>query len=654
MNVETLHAHLLGKRARISDPTLREAFRGSGVEVVAEGPADAEILVVRHSLDDAGKSRILAEALGRAAPELHLVMDNAASRTKRALSRSGRESWELAAIRSGYLLHPERIAWQGYAEREFDPPGRTFVSFLLPDEGRRGRNTLEALLAERDLHMDMLRETGRRSDAHLVRYEAARRIVRPGDVVLDAACGMGYGSAMLARRVGASGKVIGVDLSEPCVRYASDMHASPNVEFHVADATHIEFIADGSVDLVTSFETLEHVPDPVALLREFHRVLRPGGRIVASVPNDWRDETGEDPNPWHLHVYDWARFLSEISKDFIPELGIGQLAGGGRALPKRSVHVAPRDWFLFSPDRGPERDAEWWVAVAMKDPLAPDPLPKAAPPDAPAHLLDFGASYRHPALVDAIVGMNRRIMDAVRLAAVIEEGIGKVAPGSCDEAALLAVKGYAALRADTATAAAALIDCERWLANPAQHAPHAIRWKLSLGFLAGKLARKTGDDARAATLFLAVAESDFSAFGPTIVTKAVAAGYEGALACLSIGRRDEAERACRAGIQSWSRAMASPPEAFLGSVGHPFWFPVFETIEAAVASAACVDILRSLRTGSPVRSLKVENLYAQTGWNLRTELDLGEASTSVRRFGPWLTRIRSIRLAIQGKMGIRP
>jgi methylase of polypeptide subunit release factors len=68
--------------------------------------------------------------------------------------------------------------------------------------------------------MDMLREPGRRADAHIARYVLAASLVRYGDVVLDAACGLGYGSAILASAA-PSVRVIGVDNSEYAVNYAA-------------------------------------------------------------------------------------------------------------------------------------------------------------------------------------------------------------------------------------------------------------------------------------------------------------------------------------------------------------------------------------------------------------------------------------------------
>ena len=57
---------------------------------------------------------------------------------------------------------------------------------------------LSALEEERNLHMDMTRMSGERSDAHMIRYQWAGQYIVPNSRVLDAACGLGYGSNMLA------------------------------------------------------------------------------------------------------------------------------------------------------------------------------------------------------------------------------------------------------------------------------------------------------------------------------------------------------------------------------------------------------------------------------------------------------------------------
>ena len=72
--------------------------------------------------------------------------------------------------------------------------------------------------------MDMLRDTGPRADAHVSRYEFARALIRPGDRVLDASCGLGYGSALLAGGTLAE-FVLGVDVDESAMHYATEHYA---------------------------------------------------------------------------------------------------------------------------------------------------------------------------------------------------------------------------------------------------------------------------------------------------------------------------------------------------------------------------------------------------------------------------------------------
>jgi len=115
---------------------------------------------------------------------------------------------------------------------------------------------------------------------HFHRYAFARQLVA-GRQVLDAACGEGYGSALLAS---SASRVTGVDLSAESIDHARGRYRSDNLDFRVADCLELPFAAD-SFDCVVSFETLEHLSNHDGLLREFRRVLRPDGFLVLSSPD---------------------------------------------------------------------------------------------------------------------------------------------------------------------------------------------------------------------------------------------------------------------------------------------------------------------------------------------------------------------------------
>ncbi len=114
--------------------------------------------------------------------------------------------------------------------------------------------------------------------------------VRPGERVLDVACGTGLVTLPVARQVEPGGRVTGIDLSERMVAEASSaagVEGVKNVEFARMDAEELE-LADGSFDVALSGLGILYCPDPLKALREMHRVLVPGGRIAVSVWGDRR------------------------------------------------------------------------------------------------------------------------------------------------------------------------------------------------------------------------------------------------------------------------------------------------------------------------------------------------------------------------------
>lgn len=134
---------------------------------------------------------------------------------------------------------------------------------------------------------------------HWHRYAFARALA-PGRRVLDAACGEGYGSALLAAAGAAS--VLGVDIDPAAVAHAASRYAGvASLRFEAGDATALQALPASSFDLITSFETLEHVQAQEAMLDGFARLLAPGGVLLVSTPDKhtYTDLTGV-ANPHHV------------------------------------------------------------------------------------------------------------------------------------------------------------------------------------------------------------------------------------------------------------------------------------------------------------------------------------------------------------------
>ena len=145
---------------------------------------------------------------------------------------------------------------------------------------------------------------------HLSRYIFALSLCR-GKTVLDAACGLGYGAAMMANN-GAE-KVIGVDNSATAIESAAKRYAGQNVSFEVADLEQPLPLAESSFDLIVSFETLEHLEQTQSALDNLARVLSEDGILIISVPGE---NDAQSDNPYHKQHFTKESFLSILRKHF--------------------------------------------------------------------------------------------------------------------------------------------------------------------------------------------------------------------------------------------------------------------------------------------------------------------------------------------------
>lgn len=519
--------------------------------------------------------------------------------------RKPRAEWERALIERGWRKHAALFELQDYGSLDF--PGRADVHLFerLPSE-LVDAYPLERLAAERDLHMDMTREPGRRSDAHMVRYSLAAKFMREGDRVLDAACGLGYGTSALATLAGVE-SVQGIDVSDSAVKYARLAFSNGNgakLAFSAADAENLADLPSDSFDYIVSVETLEHLHRPDQFLWHLHRLLREGGRLFVSVPLDWADETGEDPNPYHFHVYDWEKLSSQLSAaGFAVERGWLQDAGGGM---KRTD--CPRALREFDPVAGPQGDGEWLLALAMK-PLdwsgVADSVPSrpSGDSDGVANILAFDRDYLKPELVRALIAIGWRATTPTLRERLARDVLAHAPGWSADYGAALCVLGYVLMeRSQAGESLRQLIDeADRYRAIEPRNAT-CYRWQVSLSFLAARLALALGDRKQALRRFTDCAAMDPLPFSPLLATKTVGAGLRSGLLALSMGQPDEAVMIWQAAVDSVRGMFASMNwKEVLGSDTAPlasFGFP--ELAEVLQLAGQCAAGIRAVR--SPYRA----------------------------------------------------
>ena len=147
---------------------------------------------------------------------------------------------------------------------------------------------------------------------HLHRYAIAMDLIG-GKSVLDLASGEGYGSNLMAT---VAKEVIGVDISKDAVSHASQKYQKDNLKFLLGSAESIP-LESNSVDIVVSFETIEHHDKHDEMLNEIKRVLKSEGHLIISSPDKLNyTDIPQQKNPYHVKELYLDEFRALISKYF--------------------------------------------------------------------------------------------------------------------------------------------------------------------------------------------------------------------------------------------------------------------------------------------------------------------------------------------------
>ncbi len=133
-------------------------------------------------------------------------------------------------------------------------------------------------------------------------YEAAQLI---SGKVLEIGTGSGYGVEMIS---GVAAEFVTVDKFDTKL----DFSKYPNVKFLQQNVPPLGF-EDNTFDSAITFQVVEHIKDDHSFIREIHRVLKPGGRLVITTPNRKMSITR---NPWHIREYTVEQFRQLLAKYF--------------------------------------------------------------------------------------------------------------------------------------------------------------------------------------------------------------------------------------------------------------------------------------------------------------------------------------------------
>ncbi|MES1223188.1 MAG: methyltransferase domain-containing protein, partial [Bacteroidota bacterium] len=149
---------------------------------------------------------------------------------------------------------------------------------------------------------------------HLHRYYTALELVK-GKVVLDIACGEGYGSAILSAN---ADKVFGIDIDANTINHAKKKYDKDNIEFLCGSADNIP-LADNLIDVIISYETIEHLDEEAQknFLADVKRVLKKDGILVISTPDkaNYTDRFSYT-NEFHVKEFEKEEFILLLKKYF--------------------------------------------------------------------------------------------------------------------------------------------------------------------------------------------------------------------------------------------------------------------------------------------------------------------------------------------------
>jgi len=148
---------------------------------------------------------------------------------------------------------------------------------------------------------------------HMARYIFAAKIIKmapESTKVIDAACGVGYGANYIANNAGVS-LIKAIDISTEAIFFAKKYWDHEKIAWVESDVCLVD---DKNIDVVVSFETIEHLDRPENALISFYNALKVGGELICSVPNESKLPFNRSDYPYHVRHF-YKNEMIEILKD---------------------------------------------------------------------------------------------------------------------------------------------------------------------------------------------------------------------------------------------------------------------------------------------------------------------------------------------------
>lgn len=553
----------------------------------------------------------------------------------RVAATTEREPWEKHLFQVGFRKHPNSFRINSYELLERPSPPIVLLMEKVPAVAFE-QEWEQILRGEGPGLRDMLLETGRESDAHLIRYDLASRYVRPGDTVLDLACGCGEGLHLLWHN--APGKhFVGIDPRPRAIQYARSHYAcgERRLEFREGDPLSLlQAMPAHGVDVVLAFDLLGQGPDPPELLSQIKRVLIPGGRVIFAVARDndglangassfTRDEIGDLLTPFFL-AEDLYQLHAAADQ---PENG--DISMAGRWLRQTS-------WAAHR-----ELPGQWWIATAISDPLVPEGVlyreTVFAHLGQSAHVsIDYAAWYLNPWVVHSMVHVGYRVKSPSLLTSLAERLLAQSPPNSADYGAALCVLAYRRMdRSHPLVESISLVDKILSYLQVRSDNPHVERWQISLNFALAQLNQQVGATDQARRFYRACAQMDATRFSIHLATKSAESCFMWGWLSLNQGDLADALSAWRAGIMLGDQLLKRPINEILIHPAYPNRFDhgdgMREFVHALESITQCVNgvhLMMRREGGEPVNWNDVHKSFRANA-EVRTR-EIGEAQRKLR------------------------